>query len=84
MDDKFGPLVTCIFRAITIRNLENDVYPGFSPRITTTEKKRISGILSKAIYGKYLFVQHTLRSIHESHLYTLISIGCLYKNYDPL
>ena len=111
MDNKFGPKVTCIFRAetsakrytwdkksisrmhlrfsffriwaITIRSRENHVFPRLWPCITQQRKKENSGIFSQWNIRKYLLVQHSFRSIRESHFYTLISIGCLYKILWP-
>ena len=69
--------------AITIRSRKNHVFPRLCPRITQQRKRRISGIFSQWIYRKYLLVQHSFRPIRESHFYTLISIGCLYKILWP-
>ena len=50
---------------------------------STTEKGEFLGFFFQWIYRKYLLIQHSFRPIRESHFYTLISIGCLYKILWP-
>ena len=69
--------------AITIRSRENHVFPRLCPRITQQRKKENFWDFSQWIYRKYLLVQHSFRPIRDSHFYTLISIGCLYKILWP-
>ena len=112
MDDKFGPKVTCIFRAetsakrytwdkksishmhlrfsffriwaITIRSRENHVFPRLCPRITQQRKKEnFWDFFPMNISEISVSSAHSFRPIRESHFYTLISIGCLYKILWP-
>ena len=68
---------------LTIRSRENHVFPRLCPRITQQRKKENFWEFSQGIYRKYLLVKLSFRSIRESHLYTLISIVCLYKILWP-
>ena len=70
--------------AITIRSRENHVFPATLPSYnSTTEKGEFLGFFPNELYRKYLLVQHSFRPIRDSHFYTLISIGCLYKIIWP-
>ena len=69
--------------AITIRSREITYFRDYALVWLNKKKRRISGIFSQWIYRKYLLIQHSFRPIRESHFYTLISIGCLYKILWP-